>query len=353
MKRSLRLGLVVAAIIAIALSLALAQRRGGQSRPRPNAQRAAIHRIEELTATQIGALDRNKTLFLLPVGMLEQHGPHLPIGSDTYSVNFEVDAVANRLGNSLAGWTIILMPILHYGEGGANQIGNIQVHPGTYGIRHTTLRAIVADIGGQIAQNGFKWIFVLHGHGSPYHNIAISDASDFISEAFRVTMLNITSIQWADPEVDARTRRIAARYYSPADMEAFGLDIHAGTSETSGLLAIQPRLVRNSYRNLPARNARSPQDLRRIATTPGWEGYFAAPARASAAYGRELAELSVEASADFIRRALGGENLFGRPRYPVQLIDNPAIQRISQDTAEHQRAFAARLDQWLRQRGKE
>jgi len=56
------------------------------------------------------------------------------------------------------------------------------------------LRAILADIGGQIAANKFKWIFVLHGHGAPMHSVAISEACDFVSDAFNVTMLNIISI---------------------------------------------------------------------------------------------------------------------------------------------------------------
>ena len=42
--------------------------------------------IGELTWQDIDALDRDRTLFLLTVGMLEEHGPHLPIGADTFGV---------------------------------------------------------------------------------------------------------------------------------------------------------------------------------------------------------------------------------------------------------------------------
>ena len=56
-----------------------------------------IHKIEELSAPQLDAFNRDKTLFILPVGTLEEHGPHLPIGMDTFSVNFRVSRVSDWL----------------------------------------------------------------------------------------------------------------------------------------------------------------------------------------------------------------------------------------------------------------
>lgn len=138
--------------------------------------------IGELAGPDIDALDRDKTLFLLTVGMLEQHGPHLPIAADTIGVEYEAGRVADRLTQALPEWTVVVMPTVNYGSSGANQIGDVAIHPGTYGIRQTTLRSIVADIGGQIAQNRFRWIFVMNGHGAPTHHAAVNDASDFVSE---------------------------------------------------------------------------------------------------------------------------------------------------------------------------
>jgi creatinine amidohydrolase/Fe(II)-dependent formamide hydrolase-like protein len=243
--------------------------------------------------------------------------------------------------------------MLPYGEGGANEIGNIQVHPGTYRIRHTTLRAAVADIGGQLAENRFKWLFVLHGHGAPTHNIAISDACDFVSETFRVTMLNVTSTQWADPAAAAEGEKIFKKHYAPAEREAIGLDIHAGTRETSGMLALAPRHVRKVYRSLPERGGKDFGELRQRAVTPGWEGHLSAPARAKVAYGREVVELSVEQVKGIIVRAVSGENFFGRPRYPDGLIQDPSIVQIVKDALAHEKAFAEKLEQWLKSKGKE
>ena len=108
-----------------------------------------IFELEELRFPQIDALDREMTMFILPIGMLEEHGPHLPIASDTFGVMFEADGVAKRVSRELPEWNVVMMPPLHYGETGANEIGGVFTHPGTYGIRHTTLRSLVADIGGR------------------------------------------------------------------------------------------------------------------------------------------------------------------------------------------------------------
>jgi creatinine amidohydrolase len=229
MKRNL----VIAVLVIAALSIALGQKKKVGTRSTAEPQGSNIYRIEELTAPQIDAFNRDKTLFILPIGMLEQHGPHLPIGCDSFGVSYGVAEVSKRVGKSLPDWNIVLMPAINYGEGGANEIGNIQVHPGTYGIRQSTLRSIIADVGGQLAQNRFKWIFVIHGHGAPNHNIAISEACDFISETFKVTMLNLQSMANADEAMAAKAQQVAAKYYSPAELASFGLDIHAGLSETS------------------------------------------------------------------------------------------------------------------------
>ena len=101
--------------------------------------------IGDMTWPDIDALNREKTLFLLPVGMLEEHGPHLPIAADTIGVEYEAERVADRLTQTLPDWNIVLMPAVNYGSSGANQIGNAAVHPGTY--RSSTVHSPIAGRG--------------------------------------------------------------------------------------------------------------------------------------------------------------------------------------------------------------
>ena len=114
------------------------QDQDATQRERP-ATGARIHQLEELSWPQIDALDRQRTLFILPVGMIEQHGPHLPVGADTIAVVYEANEAAIRVSRALLDWTVVMMPPINYGQSGANVIGGRLVHPGTYSIRQSTL----------------------------------------------------------------------------------------------------------------------------------------------------------------------------------------------------------------------
>jgi creatinine amidohydrolase len=315
-----------------------------------SAPRAGVHRLEDLTWPEIDAFDRQLTLFILPVGMIEEHGPHLPVGADTIGVTYEANGAATRVSRALPNWHVVMMPPLNYGHGGANILGDRLVHPGTYAIRQSTLRAVVADLGGQIAQNGFKWIFVLNGHGAPTHSIAIDEACDFVSDTFHVTMLHVTSLFRADAAIQARGATIDARYFSAAERSAFGMDVHAGVSETSGMLSVRPDLVRSNYKTLPSRAGRSHEQLRQIATAPGWEGYLSSPARATAAYGRAIEAWWIDGFTDLILRAVRGENMFVHARVPDTI--PPTVAPVLEKALASETAYQAQLESWLEQRRK-
>ena len=310
--------------------------------------RSKIHKLEELRAPQIDAFDRERTLFILPVGMLEVHGPHLPIGTDTLGLLYEGAAAARRVSQALPEWNVVMMPPIHYGQAGANELGGRLTHPGTYAIRQTTLRSLVADVGGQVAQNGFKWIFVLNGHGSPTHNIAISEACDFVSETFRVTMLHVTALLRADAAIQSNNQKINARYFSPGTLASFGMDLHAGVGETAGMLAIRPDLVDPQYRKLPARVGQSLEEVQAVGAAPGWPGYLSDPAKATAAYGRAVEAAWIEGFASLMLRAVSGENLFVHPRFPDAV--PPPVAATAEQALQNEAAFAASLEKWLAQR---
>ncbi len=314
--------------------------------------RGRILPIGNLTGPEIDALDRDSTVVLLTVGMLEWHGPHLPIAADLIGVKHEAARVAQRLSRALPGWNVLIMPDINYGSAGVNHVGGMPVHPGTYGMRQSTLRSLVADIGGQLAQNGFRRIFVMNGHGAPPQAVAINDACDFVSETFTATMLNISSLFGADSAIQARGRTIAARHFSPAQLATFGLDVHAGVGETSALLALRPDLVKASYRTLPSNVAATSAALREIAGKPGWRGYFSSPAIASASYGRAFETWWIEGMTDLILQSVRGENMADRPRLPGDLRNDPSRLQTVEDVLQHERAFELKLERWLAARKK-
>jgi creatinine amidohydrolase/Fe(II)-dependent formamide hydrolase-like protein len=327
-----------------------AEAGAGQAQMRRDRSAARVYKLEELTFPQIDAFDRRRTLFILPIGMIEEHGPHLPVGADTIGVTNEANAAATRVGRALPDWNVIVMPSINYGHGGANQLGDIPIHPGTYAIRQSTLRSLVADVGAQLAQNGFTWIFVLNGHATPTHNIAINEACDFVSETFRVTMLHLTSLFRGDEALQSRGERIRARYFRSDEISAFGMDVHAGVSETSQMLAVRPDLVRPVFKSLPSQAGRSLEELHQIATTSGWQGYLSSPAKATAAYGRAVKEWWIAGFTELILRAVRGENMADRARVPETV--PPAVQPVLGKALANEATFGATLEAWLAQRGK-
>lgn len=159
----------------------------------------------------------------------------------------------------------------------------------------------------------FKWIFVMNGHGAPTHHAAVNEACDFVSETFMVTMLNISGLFNADSAMQSKFQRIDAKYFSAADLSSFGPDMHAGVGETSAVLAVRPDLVRSKYKTLPTLRGDSLKERRDLARKPGWPGYFSAPARAHADYGRDIEAWWVDGLTDLILRAVRGETLFNWP----------------------------------------
>lgn len=318
----------------------------GAAAPQP----APVYRLEELAWPRIAAFDRERTLFILPVGVLEEHGPHLPVAADTFGVTYEADRAARRVSRALPNWNIVMMPAVNYGNGGANQLGDMLVHPGTYQIRQSTVRSLVADIGGQVAQNGFKWIFVLNGHGAPAHSIALNEAADFVSDTFNVTMLHLTGLFRADPAIQARGEQMRARFFTRAELDAIGMDVHAGVGETAAMLAVRPDLVRSMYKTLPSQSGKSFDELRKITTAPGWQGYLSSPAKATAAYGRAVEEWWIDGFAGLMLRAVRGEDMRSRPRDPEQL--PPAVAPVLEKALANDAAFEAKLTAWLAARKK-
>jgi predicted TIM-barrel fold metal-dependent hydrolase len=208
------------------------------------------------------------------------------------------------------------MPPINYGEGGANQLGGVETHPGTYAIRHETLKAIVGDVAEQLARNEFRYIFLIHTHGSRAHNVALNEASEATAARHKVVMANLSGLMWADPASQGEAAALDSAFFSAAELRAFGLDQHAGYGETSEMLFVEPQLVRPMFQTLATIAGHTLDDLRRLAAAPDWPGYFSAPARATVAYGRANADLRSAQMARLVIKAAGGDDLRTQPRFP-------------------------------------
>ena len=112
-------------------------------------------RWEELRVPEIAALDRDATVLVLPVGSVEQHGRHMPVGTDTILAH----SVALSAAAGMEGRVAVLPPPW-YGFSAHHMR-----FPGTVTLKAATMMALVEDIVGSVVEHGFRRIVVVNGHG--------------------------------------------------------------------------------------------------------------------------------------------------------------------------------------------
>ena len=308
---------------------------------------AAVLKVAELNTDQIRALDRARTAVILPGGILEQHGPYLP----SYADGYENERMARDLADTLGarpGWTALLFPAIPLGSGGANEIGGRYVFPGSYTVRSSTVRAIFMDLATELGEQGFRWVFVVHGHGSPHHNRALDDASDFFRDTYRGQMVHLLGLMaFYDGCCDAGRRSA-----TPQALAEDGFSVHAGAGETSAVMFERPDLVSPAVRDAPSVTGGSFAELVTAARRPDWTGYFGAPRHANAARGAVQYEQEIAFLRGVVQKVLDGQAVHSDARYSDVALKDPAIAQVVAAALAHEAAQEARQQEWLRSRGK-
>lgn len=304
--------------------------------------------LQELDSRTIAALNPARTVFIFEIAPLEAHGPHIPIGNDSYQGDYSAARMAEQLADSLPEWTIVRLPNLWFGVDGANRISEREDVRGTISLRPSTLRAIAADIGSQLAEQGFHWLFLVHVHGAPLEHVALSDAADFVRETRGMGMFNVGSVDYtaSDSAVDS----LVAQRLSSAERSRIGFDIHAGFTEVSTTLATRPDLVAKDFRSLPDVKVADWDELLLAGRRPDWSGYWSAPALADSVIGRRILDSWAMRWTRTALRALRGEEVATLPRYPAGLPDDNPVMRMSARTVARQRAFDSVFTVWLANR---
>lgn len=153
-------------------------------------------------------LKKNDSL-LIPIGTCEQHGPHLPLCTDTIVAERMCDEISNKYG-------ILVAPTINYG---VNLPLDNKIMTGTTGITSDILKETLKCITEYWKMQGFKHFFVVSCHGDIFHIKALNDASDSVEviETYEVE------------QKDLLEKQICTR--------------HACESETSVMLYLYPELV--------------------------------------------------------------------------------------------------------------
>lgn len=181
---------------------------------------------------------RAGALVLLPTGVIEEHGPHLPLGTDTYTAWLLCAGVRQSL--EARGIQALIAPPCYWGINQAT--GGF---PGSFSVRPETFKAVLMDLLANLKAWGVTRVYNINGHGDPAHEAVIFEAlleaqttlgihACAVREDYTAPMMGLTGSQ---PHI------IFSRTPPMEGEEPPYAEIHAGAIETALMLRHFPELV--------------------------------------------------------------------------------------------------------------
>lgn len=238
----------------------------------------AFQEISSSAAAQIAA---QGGMVIWPVAALEQHGPHLPLGTDALVLDALIAGCREELGDTFRG---VFLPPLNYGKSPEH------IHfAGTVSLQAATLLAVADDVVTSLARHGFRHFVFFNGHGG---NAALLQSFAFDLRAkYDVYVYNLDL--WGG----GFFRSIIAEYFPTLTAK----EVHAASVETALIQYLYPHLVGE----IPA----GPQSMKFDGSLPqGWlaedyhpSGVIGDPSLANASLGEKIYRDAVERASHLLR----------------------------------------------------
>lgn len=241
--------------------------------------------FEELTRVQLREVAPS-ALAVLPVGATEQHGPHLPAGTDAMHAEHVARAAAARVAEQIP---VVVTPTLAFGSSPHHL-----PFGATLSLTSQTFASVLHDLCTSLIGAGFRQIFILNGHGGNHELIQVAARDLALAYPVCIAAGSWWAIAW-----DVLVAGGAC--------QAGRLPGHAGGFETSVVLALRPELVhepRPHRAQFPASDPRGYGTGYRTETPDAWlkiDGYSDSPDRGSAEQGKRFLELAIDAVAGALR----------------------------------------------------
>lgn len=176
------------------------------------------HQWAELTSAELNSVDPEETVVVLPTGAVEQHGDHLPVGTDATIASAVADTAAERATDAL------VLPVLQYGYS-PHHSGV----PGTVSLSSETFLALLRDVLSSLVANGFERIVIVNGHGGN-RSLLKTAVSDF-RDSHDISVAVVSYWDMIREEIE-----------SGRESDQGGIS-HGGEMETSLLLYLREELV--------------------------------------------------------------------------------------------------------------
>lgn len=244
-----------------------------------------------------------KAAVLWPLGVIEEHGPHMPLGVDIYNSY----AIFRRVAELLSGRGLpaIVAPPMYWGinEATSSFAGSISIRP-------STLKAIIEDTFMSLRKDGFNATYIITGHGERRHNLVILEG---VEEARGTTGMRGFVILGQGMAkrlgLTGQEPHVLVTADDPHEPTPF-VDVHAGKEETSVFGHLFPDILRSDVVPGLEPTNYGPEDL--AEWRKGWEngrhktprGYLGDPAAAGAEHGRNVFEASTRTIASAIEDQL-------------------------------------------------
>jgi creatinine amidohydrolase len=255
--------------------------------------------LEKIPFTEVEAIaGSGRALVILPVGVVEEHGAHLPLGLDSFAAEAYAAAAAPHL--EAQGYRVLIAPTISYGvaRAAADFSGTLSLEP-------HTLTSMVVDIGRSLAKHKLDRLVILNGHRDLAHMKALGEARQLLEEAAcRVLCTGFSG----DPSVTAACYREGVRELSRSarpDREG-----HGGEWETSLALYCFPDMVRKEVigkleANFDYDVEAFRNETKDYRTLTAGRGYFGSPQSGSAETGRQIVAIRGRNIANVILQAWG------------------------------------------------
>jgi creatinine amidohydrolase len=235
----------------------------------------------DLSWVELDQLNKEKTVMLIGAAPIEEHGRHLPTGVDVYETEYWIENSIKKLEMDFKGYIFLTMPVITYGHASLEGI------PGSIHLTQELFYSLMSASLEAIAEWGIKHIVVISGHADPKHLIAIEQACEKLNEKQGVTAFAPMGAIFSE-KVELSTDRQFINMYNK--LEEYPKDFHAGWIETSYMLEIKSKLVKENYLEQPdiivnGKDMMYPKEI--MSKTAGF-GHLGYPKEASAKLGREL-----------------------------------------------------------------
>ncbi len=253
--------------------------------------------MEEMSWVEIEeAIRKGRTTVLLLSGSIEQHGPHLPTGTDTF-LGYEVAIrAARKLGNALVA--PVIRPALSEHH---------MAFPGSFSLSWETYRDLLEDYCESLARHGFKDVVMMSSHGG--NNAVLKALTPDIARRL-YDRIHIHLVLHIDKCWQLETAFLQKKGISPTKA-----GVHAGYGETSELLAVKPQLVKMRFAEeglvdedffKPENIPRSQIDTFTLGIRHFSKNGILGDARgANGEIGEKLLEIAVETVVEEIRKTVG------------------------------------------------